>query len=294
MPDPSENAVAQYYDANTRRFLAKSDTGQAVAIHRKLWAPGIETPEAAAAYINDLIAEAAVSVMGHPPSSVTDLGCGVGGSLFHLAKCWPHAKLTGYTLSRTQVQIAQALAEQRHLQDQCDIRQGDYTAVEPLARSELVLAIESHTHLPSLGAFFQAAGRHVLPGGVVILVDDMLAGDGSGLLPKELALLDAFKRGWRMGHVPAVNDVLGQARHYGFEVVGHRDLGEFLRLHQPWDRVLNWIAPPLDWLGLARVPMFANMVGGNALTQCHRRGVMRYMIVVMRFDGECVNAVDGA
>jgi hypothetical protein len=28
--------------------------------------------------------------------------------------------------------------------------------------------------------------------------------------------------------------------------------------------------------------MFANMIGGNALTVCHRRGVMRYMMVVMR------------
>ena len=90
-----------------------SDTGEAVAIHRKLWAPGMETPAAAAAHINDLVAQAAVDALGHEPSSVTDLGCGVGGSLFHLARCWPHSKLTGYTLSHAQVQIAQALASQR-------------------------------------------------------------------------------------------------------------------------------------------------------------------------------------
>ena len=260
-----------------------SDTGEAVAIHRKLWAPGMETPAAAAAHINDLVAQAAVDALGHEPSSVTDLGCGVGGSLFHLARCWPHSRLTGYTLSHAQVQIAQSLASQRRLQDQCEIKQGDFMVVDSAPRSELVIAIESHTHLPSLADFFKAARQHVLPGGIVILVDDMLAGDGSNLTHKDMKLLDAFKRGWRMGHVPTVRQVLDQADTSGFEVVAHRDLGEFLRLYQPWDLVLNGVAPPLDWLGMARIPRFANIIGGNALTVCHRRGVMRYMMMVMRF-----------
>jgi cyclopropane fatty-acyl-phospholipid synthase-like methyltransferase len=282
MNKSNSDHVAQYYDANTQRFLAQSDTGEAVAIHRKLWAPGMETPAAAAAHINDLVAQAAVHALGRAPASVTDLGCGVGGSLFHLARCWPHSKLTGYTLSHAQVQIAQALASQRQLQDQCDIKQGDFTAVDSAPRGELVIAIESHTHLPSLAVFFEAARQHVLPGGIVVLVDDMLAGDGSKLTHKDGRLLDAFKRGWRMGHVPTVSQVLDQADASGFEVLEQRDLGEFLRLHQPWDWTLNLIAPPLDWLGLAGVPRFANMIGGNALTVCHRRGVMRYMMIVMR------------
>jgi cyclopropane fatty-acyl-phospholipid synthase-like methyltransferase len=283
MNKSNSDHVAQYYDANTQRFLAMSDTGEAVAIHRKLWAPGMETPATAAAHINDLVAQAAVDALGHEPASVTDLGCGVGGSLFHLARCWPHSRLTGYTLSHAQVQIAQALASQRQLQDQCDIKQGDFTAIDSAPRSELVIAIESHTHLPSLAVFFEAARQHVLPGGLVILVDDMLAGDGSNLTHKDMGLLDAFKRGWRMGHVPTVSQVLNHANATGFEVVAHRDLGEFLRLYQPWDLILNGVAPPLDWLGLARIPRFANIIGGNALTLCHRRGVMRYMMVVMRF-----------
>ena len=283
MNKSNSDDVAQYYDSNTRRFLASSDTGEAVAIHRKLWAPGMETPAAAAAHINDLVAQAAVDALEHPPVSVTDLGCGVGGSLFHLARCWPQSKLTGYTLSHAQVQIAQALASQRQLQDQCEIKQGDFTTVDSAHRSELVIAIESHTHLPSLAVFFDAARQHVLPGGIVILVDDMLAGDGSGLTHKDMRLLDAFKRGWRMGHVPTINQVLNQANASGFEVLEHQDLGAFLRLYQPWDLVLNCVAPPLDWFGLARIPRFANMIGGNALTVCHRRGVMRYMMVVMRF-----------
>lgn len=283
MDKSKSDYVAQYYDSNTRRFLANSDTGEAVAIHRKLWAPGIETPAAAAAHINDLVAQATVSALGRTPSSVTDLGCGVGGSLFHLAQCWPHAKLTGYTLSHAQVEIAQALATQRQLQDQCEIKQGDFTAIDSDPRSELVIAIESHTHLPSLDAFFKAARQHTLPGGIVILVDDMIGNDGSNLTRKDLKLLDAFKRGWRMGHVPTVSQVLSQANAYDFDVLEHRDLGGLVRLYQPWDLTLNCIAPPLDWLGLERIPRFANMIGGNALTVCHRRGVMRYMMIVMRF-----------
>jgi len=282
MSHSNSDDVAEYYNANTRRFLAMSKTGEAVAIHRKLWAPGIETPEAAAAHINELVAQAAVGALGYEPSSVTDLGCGVGGSLFHLAACWPHSHVSGYTLSSAQVAIAQALMTQRELQDRCEIRQGDFTALKQPSRSELVIAIESHTHLPSLADFFKAAQQHVLPGGIVILVDDMLANDGSAFTGKDLALLDAFKRGWRMGHIPYVDQVVQQAHQHGFEMVCQRDLGDMLRLNCLSDQVLKWIAPSLDWLGLARVPIFANMIGGDALTQCHRRGLMRYMMMVMR------------
>jgi cyclopropane fatty-acyl-phospholipid synthase-like methyltransferase len=285
MSDSDRNAVAQYYDANTRRFLASGDTGQSMAIHRKLWAPGIDTPQAAAAHINDLIAQATVHAFGHEPSRVTDLGCGVGGSLFHLANLWPDSIFTGYTLSQAQVQIAQALATQRDLQGRCDVLQADFTRLIEPARSELVIAIESHTHLASLELFLGAASQHVQPGGLLIMVDDMLAGDGSFLGSKDLARIDALKRGWRVGHVPAVNQVIGQAQGYGFELVSEQDLGEFLRLHDSWDRLLSWIAPPLDWLGLDRVPMFANMIGGNALTECHRVGVMRYKMIVLRYIG---------
>ncbi len=285
MSDSHRHAVAQYYEANTRRFLASGDTGQSMAIHRKLWGPSIDTPEAAAAHINDLVAQAALAALGHAPVTLTDLGCGVGGSLLHLANLWPETRFTGYTLSDTQVQIAQALALQRNLQDRCEVLQADFTSLQAPARSELVIAIESHTHLSSLDLFLGAASQHVLPGGFLIMVDDMLAGDGSSLTSKDLARIDALKRGWRVGHVPAVNQVVDQAQLHGFELVSKQDLGEFLRLYEPWDRLLSWIAPPLDWLGLDRVPRFANMIGGNALTECHRTGVMRYMMIVLRHIG---------
>jgi cyclopropane fatty-acyl-phospholipid synthase-like methyltransferase len=282
MSKSNSDDVAQYYDANTRRFLANSDTGQAVAIHRKLWAPGIQTSEAAAAHVNDLILDATVRALGSAPATVTDLGCGVGGSLFHLASRWPETLLTGYTLSSTQRQMAQQLAQARGFHERCVVRQADFTQLEQPPRSALVMAIESHTHLPSLHDFFKAASRHIQPGGVLILVDDMLKQSVSTLRRQDQLRVDTFKRGWRLGHVPAVSDVLNLANQFGFDPVAQQDLGPYLRLHQRWDYGLNLIAPPLDWLGLTRVPKFANMVGGNALTLCYRSGVMRYMMMVWR------------
>ena len=282
MIDSNTDSVAQYYDANTKRFLATSSTGQAVAIHRKLWAPGIDTPEAAAAHINDLVAQTATSILGYQPQAVTDLGCGVGGSLFHLARVWPTAQLTGYTLSQAQVQIAQTLSAQRDLQNRCLVKRADFTKLCDPVPSELVIAIESHTHLSGLDLFFEAARRHLQPNGLLVVVDDMLASDESSLTSQDRSRVAAFKRGWRLGHLPSIQQFLDQARAHGFDVVACEDLGGFLRLNEPWDRMLKWVAPALDVAGLARIPMFANMIGGNALTQCHRRGLMRYMMIGLR------------
>lgn len=45
-------AVAHYYDGNTRRFLRFGGAGASLAIHRALWGPGVSSREAAADYIH--------------------------------------------------------------------------------------------------------------------------------------------------------------------------------------------------------------------------------------------------
>ncbi|MCJ7512821.1 MAG: hypothetical protein MUO23_07610, partial [Anaerolineales bacterium] len=48
--------VADYYDDNTHRFLRFGRSRKAAAIHRRLWAPGVETPDQALRHINQRIA----------------------------------------------------------------------------------------------------------------------------------------------------------------------------------------------------------------------------------------------
>lgn len=240
------------------------------------------TSAQAAAHVNNLIANAAEEALGHAPARVADLGCGVGGSVFHLARRWRGAQFLGITISAEQVRLARAHAHALGLSEQCQFLQSDFTLPVTLPRSDLVIAVESHVHAPDAKIFLQAALRHLAPGGVLVLVDDMLAQSGDSLSTGQQRRVAQFRRGWRLGHVPHRAGLVAQAQAMGFAQVAMRDLTPLLRLNRWRDHALRLAGPVADWLGLAGVPLFGNMIGGNALTESYRTGVMRYTFLVLR------------
>jgi hypothetical protein len=94
-------------------------------------------------------------------------------------------------------------------------------------------------------------------------------------------MIETFKSGWRLAHLPSVSEMVDQADQAGFTVVEQRNLSQLLRLNRLRDHVLKVVAPLADSLGLGRFALFANMIGGNALTQSHQLGIMRYMMFVL-------------
>lgn len=278
----ARDAVARYYDKSTRRFLAIGGSGAALAIHRPLWAEGITSPDKAAAHINDLIAQAADDALGRAPARMVDLGCGVGGTLFHLAHLWPELEARGITISAEQVRIARELAQAKGLSDRCQFLRADFTQPTTLPPADLAIAVESHVHARDAESFLESALRHLVPGGVLIVVDDMLAREETALTARDAARVQQFRRGWRLGHVPVPDRLVAQAQSLGFVPVAVQDLTPLLRLDRWRDRALRAAGPVADLFGLDRSPLFGNMIGGNALTESYRAGVMRYTLIVLQ------------
>ncbi|MBR2655189.1 MAG: glucans biosynthesis glucosyltransferase MdoH [Loktanella sp.] len=278
------NAVADYYNASTRRFLATGGSGAALAIHRPLWAEGVTTPEQAAGHVNTLIAKAAEQALGHPPSRVHDLGCGVGGTVFQLAARWPETTFCGVTISAEQVALARQFATASGLETRCQFQRSDFTRPMAMPDADLVIAVESHVHAPDAATFLHAARRHLRPGGVLIVVDDMLTCPDTTLSPAQAHLVVAFRRGWRLGHVPTQDGLVTQAQSLGYAHLGTSDLTPLLRLNRWRDLALRVVGPLADRVGLAGKPLFDNMIGGNALTESYRAGIMRYTLLTLRRD----------
>ena len=279
MPDRRGAALRRYYEASTRRFLAFGGSGGSLAIHRGLWAPGIDSAEVAANHINRLVVGRLHALDIDAPARVRDLGCGVGGSLLHFARAWPGARLEGVTLSPVQAAMAREFAAARGLGARIEVACGDFLS-PPAAPADLAVAIESHVHAPSAEAFLAAARGHLRAGGHLVLVDDMLARQASRLGPAEARLVATLRRGWHLGHLPEAEALKQAARAAGLVCRRDEDLTHLLRLTRLRDRVLHLLAPVADAAGLGRWPLFSNMIGGNALTRAYRRGVMRYRLMI--------------
>lgn len=294
--------VARYYDRNTRRFIRFGGGADALAIHRELWGPGVDSAAGAKRYVNRLIGdEIGLSELEEP--TVLDLGCGVGGTLFELAVRFPGARMHGVTISHAQQELAEAWARRLGMGDRCAFHVGDFHDLrlrlpagagspagstvaahgeqhdDPTLRAAAVIAVESFAHATDPSAFFRTAARHLDADGRLIVVDDFLAIRRAELTASDSARVDRFEDGWRLGTLLTADDVRETACTAELIPTGEMDLTHLIRLGRPRDRLISVVAPVLARLRLVGVPFCGNMIGGNALQEGLRRGVLSYRML---------------
>src|SRR4051795_11729593 len=184
--DGPRTAVRDYYDANTWKFLL---TGEERAIHRELWGPGVTTPGEAVHHTHAVV----LDQLGPGDRRVLDLGCGVGTAALYLARRRP-VEVVGVSISPTQIRLAdRSAARGGPLQGRVRFAVADFTALpSDLTGFDLAFAIESFVHADPAAAFFGQAARALRPGGALVVVDDVRAGDGD----RDDPALDDFRAGW--------------------------------------------------------------------------------------------------
>jgi SAM-dependent methyltransferase len=296
----SRNDVSRYYDRNTRRFLWFGGSGDSHAIHRPLWGEGVSDSRQAAAFINGWIAGEIGRRLGREPRRILDLGCGVGGTVLHLAEVFPDARMQGITISTRQVALAERLAVERGLADRCTFSLEDFEQMDQVRweadrgkrsdttgslGADAIVAIESFVHASSRESFLGTAAALLESAGVLMLVDDFLALPRGELAGSAGRRVREFEAGWRLGSLCSVEELTGAAAGAGLEVQEVVDFTTLIRLDRRRDRVLAGVGPLLYRVGLAGIPIFGNMIGGNGLRAGLRDGYLRYCAVVLRGRG---------
>src|SRR3954447_18381099 len=181
--------VRDYYDANTWKFLL---TGEARAIHRELWGPGVTSRSEAVHHAHALV----LDQLRPGDRRVLDLGCGVGTAALYLARRRP-VEVVGVSISPAQIRLADRFTERgAPLQGRVRFAAADFTALPgDLTGFDLACAIESFVHADPAAAFFEQAARALRPGGALVVADAVLAGDGDD------PALDDVRAGW---HAPSL------------------------------------------------------------------------------------------
>jgi SAM-dependent methyltransferase len=262
-------AVRDYYDANTWKFLL---AGEERAIHRELWAPGVASRSEAVHYAHAVV----LDQLGPGDRRVLDLGCGVGTAALYLARRRP-VEVVGVSISPTQVRLADRFAARGgRLEGSVRFVVGDFTALPGDLRGfDLAFAIESFVHADPAAAFFAQAAGALRPGGALVIVDDVRAGE------RHDPALDDFRAGWHAPSVLSVAEAEALAAAAGLALVAARDLSSFQRLGRPRDRLIHAVLPLLRRLR-SRSMWAQSLVGGDALQHCHRAGVLEYRM--LRFE----------
>lgn len=267
------SSIRQYYDQNTRLFLALGSGQKVTSIHRAVWAEGARTLDEA---LNVTHQRILAEVQG---SRIADLGCGVGASLFHiLPQMEQPAFGLGLTISPVQARLAQNASAQLGLAGQALIVEGDFTSV-PLASGSLdtVYSVEAFCHALEPDSYFREAARLLRPGGRLVLMDDFCA--ERELSPDETDWLAAYQAGWHVPGISTPSQATAWAAAVGLTLHRNEDMTPFLRLRALHDGFARFLLKTGQHIPL-RHAILPSMLGSMALQQCLRDRIIEYRFMV--------------
>jgi SAM-dependent methyltransferase len=267
--------VGRYYDQNTSGFLAHGQGGAQGIIHRAVWGEGVGSRGDAFHFVHDLL-RARIAVCG--ARSVLDLGCGVGASLEHVLR---GTQVTGFGVTNSRVHAE--LARER-LGERAAVSELDFCSDPLPAPVDLAFGIESFVQAPDAEAFLANVAKAVATNGYLVLCDDFKQSADGPTDAGEDRWVREFRRGWRASSLLRPDRVDSLALKHGFVLVEDRDLTPHLELNRPRDRALALLIALMRPLSSMNVRLESHL-GGNALRQCLKRGLVAYRYRVFKATG---------
>lgn len=188
---PSNQAISSYYNGMSifyRWFYS------AAGLHYGLWHPGTWTlRQALVNHKKAVFAElGAISSDSH----ILDAGCGEGRTAICFSR-WAGCRVTGITLSATQVARARRHATRRQMTERARFLGADFTATPFLDQSFThAFASESFCHARDKPAFLGEMYRLLKPGGRLVIADFFLHQPETSLNQRRRRCYEVVKRGF--------------------------------------------------------------------------------------------------
>ncbi|MFI9203190.1 SAM-dependent methyltransferase [Streptomyces sp. NPDC053048] len=191
------------------------------AIHIGMWTPpdGAATASTMTDLANlamDRQTDYYIAALGlGPDDHLLDIGCGTGGPAVRLAGA-TGARVTGITISGSQVPLCEARAREAGLSDRVRFALGDAMALGEEHADEsydAAWAIDSFPHMSDRPAALRNAWRVLRPGGRLLLTEFTRRGNAR---PEHLAV---FRSVWTSPAPESPTTVLGLTAEAGFDLV---------------------------------------------------------------------------
>ncbi len=215
-------AVADYYRRMTGAYLRYG--GSVHGWHFGLWGQQTSSHEESLLLSNRLVSQ---DCQLDERSSVLDVGCGVGGLGFFIARTFG-SRVLGTTICRQHVILARRLAREQGLQDLVTFRHLAFHRTGPeLGSFHLVVNQESLCYVRDKAAYVHAAWDMLRPGGRLRVVDGFLSGEepfSPGDDSPGEALHMELMRGWKIPPLEPIARLRGLLDAQGFTGISSRDI----------------------------------------------------------------------
>jgi MPBQ/MSBQ methyltransferase len=154
-----------------------------------------------------------------------DVGCGIGGSVRHVAKRWPQtAYVSGITISKAQVARAEVLTRAQGVENAvvmaCDALSMSYADNS----FDVVWSVEAEMHMPDKDKFVREMTRVLKPGGMLVIACWNVRDTRNAPLSKdEAAHIRLLVDEWYHAEFTSIHDYLEIFKKNGLTSIGAED-----------------------------------------------------------------------
>src|SRR5215831_17274833 len=200
---------------------------------------------------------------------VADAGCGYGGFAVFVASQAPALHIDGYTLSDVQQAVAQQVFARLHLAQARVLLQSYDRLVQPY---DAIVAIESLGHASHVEATLQHWARHLRPGGLVVIIDEIFRPEVSPEHPE----IQQFMQFWRFSLLLQRARVETLVHAAGLHIAAWVLLSERYHVHTRPDEECDRLLRAYQHQGA-----HPGYIGGLLLEKFYNRGWVDYTLMVL-------------
>lgn len=218
--------VISFYRKSWPLIVKLLQVDKTYCIHHGYYEKGIRTHVQSVLKMNDVIGSLLhLETPGGHIKKVLDAGCGIGGTVIHLAKRYPSVAFVGITILPEHIKTAQRLAHDHQVDGSTEFLLADFmdTGFSP-SMFDAVYLIESACYAPNKHLLLHELYRILKPGGTLVVIDCFRT--SVQVNPLLNTFYNGFCRSWGLPPLIVLDDFKGLLHAEGFHNITARDLSK--------------------------------------------------------------------